>query len=187
MKANGAWLLCLLLLTVGAATVHGQAYPARINLTCITTNSSGLVKTKITEKDIIDRCATDNSLDPSRLRLVFLYGELDVLDTVTSNVTCSIATWSGDVPTNVFIGYFYGTSSNRIKAVTFTPFTSLGEGVLPADFSGTLFTTYRGRLPSDAEPTIMLKGTIQGASATNNAIYTGTLSVAGKPFGLPPI
>jgi len=127
------------------------------------------------------------SVDPSRLKLFFVYGDLAVIDTVTSNVTCSVATWSGDIPTNVIVGYFYGPHSNKLKAATFTPFNSSGDGALPADFSGTLLTTYRAKIPSNAAPTLVLKGAIQGGSATNDTVYVGTLSVGGKPFGLPPM
>jgi hypothetical protein len=31
-----------------------------------------------------------------------------------------------------------------------------------------------------------LKGIIQGGSVSNQTIYTGTLTIGGKPFGVPP-
>ena len=68
--------------------------------------------------------------------------------------------------------------------MSFTPFNSPGEGILPADFSGTLCATYTASLPTNGLPIVALKGTIQGGSVTNNAVYTGTLTVGGKPFGL---
>jgi len=186
MKAICVGAVCVLLLAVGAATVRGQAFPAKIKLTCITTNSSGFVKTKITEKDFVAYCASETHLDPSRLKLVFANGDLLVLDTVATNVACLVATVSGEIPTNVFVGYYSGANSNKLQAATFTPFNSDGEGVLPADFSGTLYTTYRLTEPSNSVTAIVLKGTIQGGSATNDAIYIGTLSAGGKPITLPP-
>ena len=186
MKSNRVCVLCVLLLAVGAVMVHGQAYPVRIKLTCITTNSTGLVKTLITEKNIVARCASDNSLDPSRLKLFLVAGDLAVIDLVTSNVVCPFATTGGDIPTNVFLIVFSGANSNSVKAASFTPFNSPGEGVLPTDFSGTLLSTYSGPVTTNALPTLALKGAIQGGSVTNHAIYTGTMTVSGKPFALPP-
>ena len=186
MKAYRVGVLCVLLLAVGAVMVCGQAYPARIKLTCITTNSGAFVKTKITEKEIIARCASDHAVDPARLRLLFVGGDLDVVDIVSSNVTCPVATFTGDFPTNVVLLVFSGSDSNKIQVATFTPFNSLGGSLLPADLAGTLVTTFAGKMPSNGVATVTLKGTIQGGSDSNNAIYTGTISVGGKPFILPP-
>ena len=186
MKVKRIGVLCVLLLVVGTMTVRGQAYPVRIKLTGITTNSSGLVKTKITEKDIVARCASDNSLDPSRLKLFFVFGDLAVIDMVTSNVVCPFAITDADFPTNVLIVAFSGVNSNSAQAASFMSFNSPGEGMLPTDFVGTLCSTYSGSMPSNGVPTITLKGTVQGGSVTNHTVYIGTLTISGKPFGLPP-
>jgi hypothetical protein len=178
-------ILCAAMLAAGAGTVLGQAFPARIKLTCTTTNSGAIVKTKITEKEIIARCARDASVDPARLKLLFVLGDLDVVDIVSSNVTCPVATITGDSPTNVFVAVFSGVNSNNLKALTFSAFNSLGGSLLPADLSGTLVTTYTATLVSNGVTTVALKGTIQAGSVSNNAVYTGTISVGGKPFMLP--
>lgn len=185
MSANRVGVLCVLLLMVGAVPLRGQAFPARIKLTRITTNSNGLVTSKITEKSIVARCANDNSLNRSRLKLFFIAGDFDVVDTVTSNIAYSVATLGGECPTNVIIAVFSGTESNRAKIASFTPFNSTGEGVLPADFAGTLCATYSASLSSNGVSTMRLKGKLQGGSVTNNAVYIGTVSIGGKPFGLP--
>jgi hypothetical protein len=189
VKSIGMGMLCAAVLAAGVGTVLGQedgAYPTRIKLTCITTNAGVIVKTKITEKDIIARCASDHAVDPARLRLLLVFGDLAVVDIVSSNVTCGVATILGDFPTNVIVGAYSGVDSNTLKAASFTPFNSLGGSLLPADFSGTLVTTYTAKLPTNGVATVALKGTIQGGSDSNNTIYTGTISVGGKPFILPP-
>jgi hypothetical protein len=186
MKIKRMGVLCALLLAVGAITVRGQAFPARIKLTCIATNSSGLVKTQITEKSIVARCASDNNLDPSRLKLFLVYGDLAIIDLVTSNMVCPFAVTDTDVLTNVAVFAFSGNDSNNVKAASFTSFKSPGQGMLPADFVGTLCSTYSGSMFTNALPNVTLKGTIQGGSVSNNAVYMGTLSIGGKAFGLPP-
>ena len=179
-------ILCAALLALGATGGSDQGFPARIKLTCTTTNANTFVKTKITEKDIIVRCASDNSVDPSRLKLLFVAGEIDVVDIVSSNITCLVATVTGDFATNVAALVFSGTNSNSVKVAAFSPFTSLGEGALPADFVGTLYTTGTEFVPSNAPSAVTLKGTIQGGSVSNTAVYTGTISIGGKPFTVPP-
>lgn len=185
VKINRMGILCAVWLAAGAGVVHGQAYPARIKLTCMTTNSGVIVKTKITEKEIIASCASDHSVDPARLRLFLVSGELDVVDIVSSNVTCSVATITGDYPTNVIVGVYSGVDSNTLKAASYSPFNSLGGSLLPADFSGTLVTTFTATFPSNAVTTVALKGMIQGGSVSNKAIYAGTMSAGGKPYILP--
>ena len=179
-------ILCAALLALGATGGSDQGFPARIKLTCTTTNANTFVKTKITEKEIVARCASDHSVDPSRLKLFFVGGDVAVVDIVSSNITCLVATVTGDFATNVAALVFSGTNSNSVKVAAFSPFTSLGEGSLPADFVGTLCTTGTEIVPSNAPPTVVLKGTIQGGSVSNTAVYTGSISIGGKPFGLPP-
>jgi hypothetical protein len=186
VKAIRMGILCAAMLTVGAGTALGQAFQARIKLTCITTNNGAFVKTTITDKDIVARCAQDHSVDPARLMLVFVAGDFAVVDIVSSNITCPVATFGGDIPTNVTLVVFSGVSSNAGKVASFTPFNSLGGSLLPADFSGTLVATYTATITSNSASKVLLKGTIQAGSVSNNAIFTGTISVGGKPFGLPP-
>ena len=181
-------MLCAAVVAVGAGTALGdqqEAYVARIKLTCITTNAGVFVKSKITEKDIIARCASDHTVAAARLRLLFVVGDLDVVDIVSSNVMCEVATFSGHDPTNVVLVVFSGVNSNTAKAATFTPFRSLGGGLLPADLSGTIVTTYGGKMGTNGLATVALKGTIQAGAFSNRTIYTGTVTVGGKPYILP--
>lgn len=186
MKTIVRGMLCAALLVLGATGRGDQGFPARITLTCTTTNANALVKTKITEKDIIARCASDHSVDPARLKLFFVDGDVAVMDIVSSNITCLVATVNGDFATNVAALVFSGANSNNVKVAAFSPFTSLGEGSLPADFVGTLYTTGTEFVPSNAPSAVTLKGTIQGGSVSNTAVYTGTISIGGKPFTVPP-
>ncbi|HUJ08983.1 MAG TPA: hypothetical protein VL171_03080 [Verrucomicrobiae bacterium] len=174
----------ILLLGIGAATIYGQAFPTHIRLTCITTNSSGLLRTEITQRSIVNQCASDNSLDPSRLKLFFVLGHLAVIDMVTSNVVCPFATFAEDCPPDVTVLFPINDSSNKVRAAWFTPLSSDGDGLLPADFAGTVFGTFSSSMTSNSLATLKLKGKIQGGSVTNNAVYFGTLSISGKPFGL---
>ena len=176
MKTIAFGILCAALLALGATVGNDQGFPTRIKLTRTTTNANALVKTKITEKDIIARCASDHSVDPARLKLFFVNGDLAVVDIVSSNITCLVATVTGD----------FATNSNNLKVAAFSPFTSLGEGSLPADFVGTLCITGTEFVPSNAPSAVTLKGTIQGGSVSNTAVYTGTISIGGKPFTVPP-
>jgi hypothetical protein len=178
-------ILCAALLALGATGGGNPGFPTRIKLTRTTTNANALVKATITEKDIIARCASDHSVDPARLKLFFVNGDLAVVDIVSSNITCLVATVTGDFATNVAALAFSGTGSNTVKVVAFSPFTSLGEGSLPADFVGTLYVTGTEFVPSNAPSAVTLKGTIQGGSVSNTAVYTGTMTVGGKPFALP--
>ena len=185
VKIISRGMLCAAIVAASAVTALGQAFPTRIKLTRTTTNANAFVKTKITEKEIIARCATDHSVDPARLKLFLVDGNLAVVDIVSSNITCSVATLSGDFPTNVVAVVFSSADSNNVRLAVFSPFNSLGEGSLPADFVGTLVTTGAESFPSNAPPAVALKGTIQGGSVSNTAVYTGTISVGGKPFILP--
>ena len=185
MKVIRMGMLCAAILAV-AGTVQGQAFQTRIKLTCITTNGGAMVKTTITDKDIIARCAQDHSIDPARLKLLFVAGDVAVVDIVSSNVTCPVATLLGDFPTNVFVAVFSGVNSNNLKASTFSSFNSLVGSLLPADLSGTLVTTYTATMVSNGVSTTALKGTIQGGSVSNNAVYTGTMTVSGKPLFILP-
>jgi hypothetical protein len=185
MKAIRMGMLCAAVLAT-AGTVLGQAFQARLKLTSITTNAGAFVKTTITDKDIIARCAADHGVDPARLKLVFVAGDVDVVDIVSTNVLCPVATFGGDIPTNVTLVVFSGVSSNTGMVVSFTPFNSLGGSLLPVDFSGTLVMTYAATIISNSASKVSLKGTIQAGSVSNNAVYTGTISVGGKPIVLPP-
>jgi hypothetical protein len=185
VKAIRMGMLCAAILAVGAGTVLGQAFQTRIKLTCITTNGGAFVKTTITDKDIIARCAQDHGVDPARLKLLFVYGNVAVVDMVTTNILCPVATIEGDIPTNVTLVVFSGVNSNSAKAASFTPFNSLGGSLLPADFAGTAASTYSATSVSNFPTSVMLKGTIQGASKSNETIYTGTMTVSGKPIMLP--
>jgi hypothetical protein len=178
-------ILCAAALAT-AGTVLGQAFQAHLKLTSITTNAGAFVKTTITDKDIVAQCAKDHSVDPARLMLVFVAGDVAVVDIVSSNITCPVATFGGDIPTNVTLVVFSGVSSNTGKVASFTPFNSLGGSLLPVDFSGTLVMTYAATITSNSASKVLLKGTIQAGSVSNSAIYTGTISVGGKPFSLPP-
>lgn len=161
--------------------VYGQAWPARIKLTRLTTNSNRIVETTITDKDIIAQCASKNDLDAKRLKLFQIGDDLVVVDILASNRICTVATLAGggslsnSVQLRVFRGKMQGAGCGSLN--------SSGEGILPRDFSGTFFVTWTEALPSTV---VSLKGTIQDASVTNSAVYTGTLSVAGKPFFLQP-
>jgi len=180
-------ILCAALLALGATGGGDQGYPARIKLTCITTNAGAFVKTTVTEKDIIARCASEHSVDPARLKLLFVGGELDVIDIVSTNLACMVASFDGDFPTNVTLLVAGGTKSNAVKAVTFTPFASLDGNLLPADLSATMVTSYSATIHTNGILTsATLKGIIQGGSVSNQTIYTGTLTIGGKPFGVPP-
>ena len=185
MKTIRMGILCAAVLAAGMGTVLGQAYPARIKLTCTTTNGGAIVKTTITEKNIIAACATDHAVDPSRLRLFVVDGDVLVVDIVSSNVTCAVATLTG-TSTNVVVGVYSGVNSNKLKAVVYSPFNSLGGALLPPDLLGTLVTTLSATFPSNDVATVTFKGTIQAGSVSNNAVYTGTLTTGGKPFRLPP-
>ena len=185
VKAIRMGILCAAILAA-AGTVLGQGFQARIKLTCITTNGGAFVKTTISDKDIIARCAQDHGVDPARLKLLFVAGGVDVVDIVTTNVLCPVATLSGDIPTNVTLVVFSGVGSNAGTVVSFTPINSLGGSLLPADFAGTLVTTYTATLTSNSASKVVLKGTIQAGSVSNSAVYTGTISVGGKPIVLPP-
>jgi hypothetical protein len=186
VKTIAMGMLCAALLSLGATGGNDQGFPTRIKLTRTTTNANAFVKTKITEKEIIARCASDHSVDPARLKLFFVGGDVAVVDIVSSNITCLVATVTGDFATNVAALVFSGTDSNNVKVVAFSPFTSLGEGSLPADFVGTLYITGTEFVPSNAPTAVTLKGTIQGGSVSNTTVYTGTISIGGKPFTLPP-
>ena len=91
-------------------------------------------------------------MDPARLKLLFLLGDLAVVDIVTTNITCPVATFYGDFPTNVTLVAFSGVNSNSAKAASFTPFNSLGGSLLPADFSGTMVTTYSADVDDPTSP-----------------------------------
>ncbi len=185
MKAILVGMSCAAMLAAGAGTVLGQAFPARIKFTCTTTNAGGIVKTTFTEKDIIAQCASDHGVDASRLKLLLVDADVDVVDIVSSNVTCEVATIQGHSVTNVIVGVYTGVNSNFLKATTFTPFNSLGGSLLPADFRGTLVMTYTAVRPSNTVTSVKMKGTIQGGSVSNTTVYTGTMSVSGKPYILP--
>jgi hypothetical protein len=178
-------MLCAAIVAAADAASLEQGYPTRIKLICTTTNANALVKTVITEKDIIARCATYNSVAPARLRLLFVAGEVDVVDIVSSNVTCAVATFNEDFPTNVTLFVAVGTNSNVVKAATFTPFNSLDGSLLPTDLSATMVSSYSASMHSNSIVSATLKGTIQGGSVSNNTIYTGTVTIGGKPFALP--
>jgi hypothetical protein len=185
VKAVLVGTFCAALLAASATNALAQAFPARIKLIRTTANANALVKTTITEKDIIARCASDQSVDPSRLKLFLVNGDMAVVDIVSSNITCLVATLDGDFATNVAALAFSGTNSNTVKVAAFSPFTSLGEGSLPADLVGTLYITGTEVVPTNIPLTVVLKGAIQGGSVSNTAVYTGTVSIGGKPFVIP--
>jgi hypothetical protein len=191
VKAFCMGVLCAAVVAAGAwAAPAGElGYLTHLNLTCMTTNGATIVKTKITDKDIVAQCASDESVDPARLRLLFVVGDLAVVDIVTSNVTCEVATMNGDTPTNVIVGVYVGATSNKVKVVSFSLFNSLGgSSLVPADMAGTMVATSGGTVGGRALSNVTLKATIQAGSVTNNAVYTGTMSIGGKPFTvvLPP-
>ena len=186
MKRILVGTLCVVALALSVASgSNPQAYPARVKLTCTTTNASGFVKTTITEKTIISRCATDNSVDPARLRLYFVGGELAVVDVVSTNLLCEILDFEGDIPTNVTLIVASNSSSNAAKVLIFSAVNSLGEGALPADFTGTTIASYSMTLHSNVVMGAALKANIQAGSVSNNAIYTGTITIGGKPVTFP--
>ena len=187
MKKILVGTLCAVLLTLSMGPAPHEAFPARLKLTCTTTNAAGaFVKTSITEKDIIARCASDNSVDPSRLRFVFINGELDVVDIVSTNLLCQILSFQGDIPTNVTLVVAANSSSNAAKVFLFSAVNSLGDGVLPADLAGSAIASYTVTLHSNVVVSATLKGTIQAGSVSNNTIYTGTATVGGKPLIVAP-
>lgn len=177
--------LCAAIVAASATTTFGQAYPTRIKFTAITTNAGALVKSTITEKDIVARCASDHSVDPSRLRLFLVNGEINVVDIVSSNVTCAIAATEGGAVTNVTVLATSGTHSNLVKVAVFTTFRSLGGGLLPADLSGTMVSVYSAVVHTNNQISATLKATVQAGSHSNDTVYTGTVTIGGKPFEIP--
>ncbi len=180
----GVWCAAIVALTTAPAP--NQGFPTRIKLTGITTNAGAFVKTTITEKDIIARCASDNSVDPARLKLLFVNGDVGVVDIVSTNMTCSILTFNGDIPTNVSLVVASGANSNSAKAIIFTPINSLAESLLPADLAGTAVGVYSASVRSNILLSATLKATVQAGSVSNNTVYTGTISIGGKPFTFLP-
>ncbi len=186
MKAIRTGVLCAAVMALGAGTVLGQAFPAKITLTRLTTNGNAFVKTTITEKDIVAACALEHGVQASQLKLMFLGDGLAVVDTVTTNMTCLVATISGEYPTNVML-FVQGTkNTNQVKVVGLMPFKGLGgSSLVPADFGGSVVLTFSGALGGDVTSNLVMKGTIQGGSTTNGgAVYTGTMSVGGKAYGI---
>ena len=178
--------LCAAIVAASAATTFGQAYPTRIKFTTITTNAGALVKSTLTEKDIVARCASDHSVDPARLRLMLLNGDIDVIDIVSSNITCAVATTTGVNPvTNVTLLAVSGKNTNLVKVAVLTSFRSLGGGLLPADLAGTMVSVYSAVVHTNNQLTGTLKATVQAGSRTNHTIYTGTVTIGGKPFEIP--
>src|SRR5437867_1475125 len=140
MKKAWRWIACLVLACGNTIPVRGQAirdvgYRARLKLTCTTSLSNRLVRSSLTEGDVISVCATQTMADPSHVQLFFLgnSGQLAVVDIVSSNVICSIATLQdNECLTNVAALARSGATDH---GVVFTPCFSVGDGALPADFA----------------------------------------------------
>lgn len=161
----------------GVCSAASETFPAKISLSCTKTNSTGFVKTKITNKEIIDACATKTSIPASHLAVLFTGNEIVVADIVETNVACPCLTFSGNFITNVNIQVESGSLS---QGFGFYPLTATSAGAIPADFTAT--TTFSLSF-DESKPAIKLSGTVQGGSVSNQAIYTGKISVGGKPFG----
>jgi len=190
MKQTKMVVLVAMVAVLGCMSTQAQViFKASVSLTCITTNADGtkFVSTKITNKDLINACASAEELSAAeKKQLVVVWNEDNeaievwLVDVKGSNVVeeCSLAALAGD-----FDPLIIETTKGDVttdQTVGFDDVQATGDNNLPlADFVGSM--SFKGKATSDdvaGKYTSSIKGVVSGISS--NGVCTGKLSISGK-------
>ncbi len=185
MRTISVVLLCAAAVLWSGICARGQVFPAHISLTCTKVVSNQFVKTAITEKTLINQCATLHGKDPKQLRLVFIDGDLVVFDAVETNALCPVLGLDLGSLETLALAVTVGVHTNSAR---FVGLESLGpidssNSLIAADFDGVLTFNSVTTLTTNGDlATIVITGSVSAESQTNRSVYTGKLSITGKPL-----
>jgi hypothetical protein len=162
------------------------ALPARAKLVRTSVSSDKLFVTKISEKDIVAECASDNAKDPKDLKFMLVGESFYVVDMVTTNLLCPFLYIGSGCITQAAAVAYSGIGSNIVHVMVVDSVTAPTNGLLEADLGGSIVYSESLVTVSNQPSKVTMSMTLQAGSHSNHCVYTGTIKTSGKPISFPP-